>query len=244
MGHKKLHWIRSALPRDPDRNGTGAQAGFTLIELLIGLTLLGLVMAILASGLRFGARVWESKSVRSEQLSETHIVHGFLQRLVEGAHPYEDGQNGHIEFSGSHSELSFVAPLPSYVGYGGYHRVHLLTENNGGQRQILLRHELLHPDISGRRDQGDVSGETLLLKGIDDFEISYLDTGGTRSKGVWRGEWKHQNRLPDGVKIDISFDDSDPRIWPSLIATPMIGLATSCLREPKASQCQSALLAR
>jgi general secretion pathway protein J len=223
----------------PRADRAGREGGFTLIELLVAMTLLGLVAAVLAGGLRLGVRVWETERVRSEAGADVEAVQGFLRRLVQQATPYHDAKETEVAFEGRADGMTFVAPLPSYVGFGGLNRVRLEVEKGRrGEQQLVFRHVLLHPDVDPRDAPEQVRGETVLLAGLEAIRISYYGGDGPRSPRSWVTEWLGRDRLPDLVRVEISLADSGRRLWPSLVVSPMLGLEVACLREPNESRCR------
>jgi general secretion pathway protein J len=79
------------------------QRGFTLVELLVGLTLLGLIVAVLAGALRIGLIGARTVDDRSGWLNEVRTVQGVIRRAVESSRPvvWRDGADSNIGFSGS-----------------------------------------------------------------------------------------------------------------------------------------------
>ncbi|QNT68459.1 type II secretion system protein [Defluviicoccus vanus] len=92
-----------------------SNAGFTLIELLVAITLFALLTAILASGLRFGARVWEQADAVAEQVTGVESAYAIVRRLIATALPLATttlSGEATIQFQGSTDAVSFVGPAP------------------------------------------------------------------------------------------------------------------------------------
>lgn len=91
----------------------GGDGGFTLLELLVAITVFALMAGILVAGFRFGVRVWEQAETASMQLTDVESAYAIVRRLIANAQPLtvasEDG-NVHVDFAGTASRLSFVAP--------------------------------------------------------------------------------------------------------------------------------------
>ncbi|MGZ9034625.1 MAG: PulJ/GspJ family protein, partial [Rhodospirillales bacterium] len=60
--------------------GPKTAAGFTLLELLVAMTVLGVLTGLLATGLSFGARIWEREQTQLEQWAELQMVHDVIRR--------------------------------------------------------------------------------------------------------------------------------------------------------------------
>ena len=71
-----------------------AQSGFTLLELLIAITLMGLILVVLYSGLRLGLNSSESGGQRAEATDRLRLVHEFLRRqLAQSMTVYQANDN-------------------------------------------------------------------------------------------------------------------------------------------------------
>src|SRR6202007_2517586 len=90
-----------------------SHAGFTLIEMLIGITLLAMLGALIASGTRLGSRSWSSAERRSAGSDDVMLVQSFLRRTIAQTAPAfatEDQRDMTIEFSGGPDTLTLMAP--------------------------------------------------------------------------------------------------------------------------------------
>ncbi len=215
------------------------EQGFTLIEILVAMTLLSLVLAVLAGGLHLGTRVWDAETTRSEEESDVQAVQSFLRSLIQQAYPYHEGGRSDVAFEGRTERLSFIAPLPAHVGFGGFHRVRLELEQGRDGGRLVFRHVLLHPDVDPGDAPEQIKGETVLLTGVAALRIGYFGADGSRSPRSWRPEWVGRDTLPDLVRIEISLQASAPDLWPTLAVSPMLATETLCLRRPDESRCSA-----
>src|SRR5687767_13926988 len=106
--------------------GPKTAAGFTLLELLVAMTVLGVLTGLLATGLSFGARIWEREQTQLEQWAELQMVHDVIRRTVGEAWPLsvptETGTSPPAAFVGSSTSLAFLGPPPAQSLAGGiYH---------------------------------------------------------------------------------------------------------------------------
>ena len=118
-------------------------AGFTLLELLVALTVLGVLTALLSSGLSFGARVWERERDQLEQQSELQTMHEVIRRLLTQAWPLGgslagSGQGGALV--GSDSGVQFFGPPPAQSLVGGIYQysMDIQTGPQGTSRLVLF----------------------------------------------------------------------------------------------------------
>ena len=70
------------------------EAGFSLIELLVSLALLGMVAAILASGLSLGQGSWRRSEEKAQASRSMFDAQTALRRLIENMQPLRSGSQG------------------------------------------------------------------------------------------------------------------------------------------------------
>jgi general secretion pathway protein J len=175
----------------------GQERGFTLLELLLAITILGLLMSVLAGGLRFGARAWESGDARAEELTELAVVQGFLRRLIGQAQPLASREaSGFVPaFTGGSEAMALVALSPAHLGEGGFHAFSIGFEEAGGGRRLVLVWEPLREGEAGL-GAGGTPHRTVLLEGIETASFAYLDPGGPDRPPAWLTSWQDPLRAP------------------------------------------------
>ena len=102
------------------------QSGFTLLELVIAITLMGLLLVVLYSGLRLGLNSSESGGQRAEASDRLRSVHEFLRRqLTQSMTVYQPNEQKEqvVVFAGQPNNVEFVAPMLTQLGQGGLYRV-------------------------------------------------------------------------------------------------------------------------
>jgi general secretion pathway protein J len=202
---------------------TRSEGGFTLLELLLAITILGLVMSVLASGLRFGARAWESGNARAEQLTELGVVQGFLRQLIGQARPLPiEGAAAPAKapFDGAPHGMAFTALPPARLAGGDFHVFSLGLEAADGGRSLVLGWSSL-PDGDAGSDVDATAHRTVLLEGIETASFAYFDPGGPRRAAGWRESWHDPLLLPSLVRLQLVFVDRN-RLWPDLLVRPIL----------------------
>ncbi|MCK7491836.1 MAG: type II secretion system GspH family protein [Comamonadaceae bacterium] len=94
-------WAPPTMAQSPGTNLR--QTGFTLLELVVAITLMGLVLVVLYSGLRLGLNGWDSGEQRAEATNRLRLVQEFLRRqLAQSMTVYQtsDKQERAVVFSG------------------------------------------------------------------------------------------------------------------------------------------------
>jgi general secretion pathway protein J len=177
------------------------QAGFTLLELMVAITLMGLVLVVLYSGLRLGLNSWEGGEQRAEATNRLRLVEEFLRRqLAQSVTVYRtDHKQGKVVvFTGQSNRIEFVAPMLAHVGQSGLYRVRIEAANN-------RLHLYFRPYLS-KDTNADEERDTMLIEGVSALEWAYF--GPERDDDAepprWRSDWSSSERRPLLVRLNLT----------------------------------------
>lgn len=195
--------------------------GFTLIELLIGMVLLIMMLGVLFSGLRLGARVWDRTEQTLASLSERDAAMQFIVRQIELARPafiIEPGQERTFGFSGENDNLGWSSPLPAHRG-GGLHFLTLEVGETDRGAGLVLGYRLLHPDVE---NSADTTRRELLLPQVKGLTFEYFGHDPEDPlTDRWFETWQDRFQLPELVRVGVVLsDDSEKPL--SRVAAPRL----------------------
>ena len=188
------------------------QTGFTLLELIVAITLMGLVLVVLYSGLRLGMNSWDGGEQRAEATNRLRLAQEFLRRQLTqsiAAYRVNEQQERVVTFSGRSDGIEFVAPMLAQLGQGGLYRVRI--EAVDGRLWIRWRPYLPADPEAGEERQ------TVLLEGVANVEWAYFgpeQDHQPESSPRWRADWTHPQRRPQLVRLNLNLY-GEP--WPDLV---------------------------
>lgn len=198
--------------------------GFTLIEVMIALTLLGLLMSVLFSGLRLGASSWDRAEEVARRSADRAQIGAFLQRHLERAEPVfisrADGRGERLAlaFDGRPDRLSWVAALPAHRGGGGLHWMSLDISRSGQGEGLVLEYRLWHPDTI---DNAAEPERQLLLEGVESLGVEFLGIDPRDGIPVWTDSWQDRTELPRLVRLRVQHGAD---VWPEIVVAPRQGM--------------------
>ncbi len=204
--------------------------GFTLVEMLVSLVVLGLLAVLIVQGVGTGTRVWRHSRDSVGAVERVEAAQTLLRDRIERLRPVTrfEGNTPVSDLGGDAQSFSFVSlPLDSERPARARH----YTVLRNGDGDLVLRWSL--DDGSPEPEETD----EVLLKGVDDLEIAYLDSGADGAP-AWRADWFHQAAPPRAVRLRVEFPEGDPRVWPEMIVRPAARVDTLCILEPATGLCR------
>ena len=189
-------------------------AGLTLLELLVAMTLLALIGAAAAGGLRFGLTVWERGDATAETGIEDRVLQKFVLRQIAQARVIQlrsGDREPKLAFAGEARRIEFIAPLPARLARHGDYLVAIeLSGGTLGPRPLLLRWSRVgqsRPELTA-----DAPSE-VLLSDVTDLRLRYFGDLGGGVRG-WTDTWVGQSELPVLVQLRV---EREAAPWPPLI---------------------------
>ena len=194
------------------------ESGFTLLELLVAMTLLGLLLVMLYSGMNTSLRSWDRGEDYAERSNEIRVVHDFIRRQLRQSMTVfrQDPDLGRaVYFEGEPDSIGWVAPMLSYLGQGGLYFVRIDIAKEQDHEALRVTWHPYRPDVEDKDDIPEEQiEETILLGLIEGFSLSYFGVEEDSEDPEWFERWEHPQQRPELVKLSLKLPD---RIWPDLI---------------------------
>jgi prepilin-type N-terminal cleavage/methylation domain-containing protein len=188
--------------------------GFTLIEMLVSLALLSImsifsVMAI--SNLSYVKRVEQGVDDRSELNSVRRLMYDTLADVRPMFMTSGQGQPQPF-FSGSATQVRFVAPLDDLRQIGGLYQVEYAVDaatNTLLQSTAVLR---LAQTVDRLERQ-------TILEHVENVRFRYYGKKNANESEAWHDEWQNLAALPQKIEIGVVFSIDEKLNWQKMIVT-------------------------
>ena len=189
------------------------ERGFTLLELLVALVVLGMIMAGVSQGLRFGLRATERQEQLAAQRGDLDAVDRLLRRLVAQMDP--GTRRSPPVVLGNSDALSVTTDLGDAAGASNttIADVEIMVQDS----RLLLR---WRPAPHVARTAPPASASTVVvMEGVERIVFQYWGPVGDAPPG-WSSQWR-QRSLPRLVRIHLEFPPGTARRWPDIVAVPV-----------------------
>ena len=192
-------------------------SGFTLLEVLAALVLLTILLAGVYSGVRTASRMVVQGTASTERLDQIRSAQQLLRRELAQAMAVpiaRTDQGDAVFFKGEAKTLSFVAPLPGYLGpLGPQLQTLSLVDKGKDGMQLQLQLALMPPDGKPPKPLGDPQ---VLVDHVREGRFSYRGTDARGKVGDWQSQWSDGRLMPSLVRIELAPTGSTS--WPVLDA--------------------------
>ncbi len=190
------------------------RAGFTLMEVLAALVVLGLVVAMLSQGTRFGFDAARRQTRQTDQVAELEAAARTIRWLIEHAAPPR-GQNP-SPFRGSEQSIALRTELPLAAGSQSERRIDALLAVDAQHRLVLRWVPYVHAVSLGPPPP---QREAVLVTGLDRLAIRYWGQPDAKTPPAWFGGW-FGSGPPRVIRVGLVFPPRAHRHWPDVIAIP------------------------
>ncbi len=207
--------------------------GFTLLEVLAAMALLALLLVGIWSGLHAATGSVHRGERLIQREDGQRAAQRFLRQEIQQARPlpFAHTLNGDdTVFRGQPRQLTYVAPLPGYLGKLGpqLQQVRLVPATHGKGLALEVTLRMLPPDGSAPKAIGKPQ---ILLSGIRSGHFDYRGFDPRGRSQPWSGRWSDSAQLPALVRLHLVMNDGS--MWPTLvIALRVDGSAVNTVTSP------------
>lgn len=174
---------------------------FTLIELLIALSIFAVVAIALYSAFSAGIAVWRRSSEGRDAYQDVKFIFDDMTKDLKNALYLSKGEESIYAFSGTTSEIIFMALEDTSSEEGPQKEiVKLAYKYDEGQNELIR----LRADISNGFDIEKGERE-VLFSNVEEFELEYCyDSGDEDNPYLWKDEWLEGDvGIPRGIRITL-----------------------------------------
>ncbi len=212
----------SATPDDgkPRRRCNGA-AGFTLIEVVLAITIFALMGGVLYGAFSLGHTAVEKSAASFSRNQKTRSIGDLLATYIRSAYPYRGSiQDQAIFFNGEQHSVTFVSSYSHAMGGRGMAKIAIeKDEVDNGRARVRLA-ETAPVRVSGDTSDGGQRHSLVILEGVRDFQLAFLDAEGEKENWEERWDGNERRRLPRALRM--TFIDADGKevrwVFPLMLA--------------------------
>jgi general secretion pathway protein J len=207
-------------------------AGYTLVEMLASLIIVGLISALMLSGLNTGRRAWERADVANfagETISGAQLL---LRERLEHAFPATryDKIPTYADFTGTAEGVNFLSPPRDIHAPQALMRYTLGLASNGDLVLSSLTDLAVDPQAPGE--------QLVLLHNVQQLDIAYFGVVPPDKAPNWHDQWGQRAILPLLIRIRVQFPPDDPRAWPELVVKPFATVDSMCVLTVMTGKCR------
>jgi prepilin-type N-terminal cleavage/methylation domain-containing protein len=210
----------------------GHDAGYTLAELLVVLALLGVMAVLMAEGLRFGGRVWETASRRTNDIETVSGGQALLRTVLQRIVPRSPDPSSTVDedlFRGTGTQMSFIALAPAAMEARGLARFELAVKSTLRGQSLVLSWVPLSGVEGGEKRVIVTEAFSVTL------HYAQREAGGALA---WREAWSDPARAPELVRVRVLPLKGKGAAWPELLVRPRISRDPTCLYDPVSFGCR------
>lgn len=202
---------------NPDKSPLARRSGFTLIEVILALTIFALMGTILYGAFSLGHGAAEKVQTSFEQNQKLRAFGDLLGGYVRSSFPYRISlQEPTVFFVGGETDLSFVSSYSLAMGGRGMAKVRLFWDGAAsGEGALRLEEEtpVRFPEESEGGGSGGHSAGVVLLEGVTNFRLAYLDP--QSEDELWLESWNGKDRhmLPRAVRLSYRVEGGREIRW-------------------------------
>ena len=187
-------------------------SGFTLLELMISLTIVGLILVIVFSSLRIGARAWEKGEKDVEMRQRERIVLDLVKRQIASTfvRVVKDKDEQPFFLKGDGESMEFISRIPMVPGNraGLVYVKYVVRPEDGGKKRLMFSEKNTYIIEKVMEDQAEEEFFEL-IPGAQNIEFEYLrGPSEDEEESVWQQTWDPDSDKGAPLAVKIILQDS------------------------------------
>jgi len=186
--------------------------GFTIIELLLAASMMSMVALAVLSTFGTGLRAFERvQSFGGFQADVLLFLEGF-ERDVRNTFVFSE-----VKFKGDSQSMSFASVGTKLAEDG--HAFTVLEERSYGfdssQKALVEKEEDFAPVVSSVIEGSVRTQQVAPIKAVMFQYYSYrkeIEDGKEKIESGWQGTWTDEERIPRGIKIQLTFEEGGKEV--------------------------------
>lgn len=206
-------------------------AGYALIEMLATLVIIGMLSAMMISGLGASQQVWKRVDAANSMGDAIAGAQILLRARIERLFPATryDKIPSYADFDGLADKMTFLAPPRDIQAPSGLRRYQLGVAPNG---------DLVLSSVSDLAIPNAPPENLVLLHNVQGLDIAYFGAAPPDNKPSWRFAWELRPIPPQLIRIRVQFPPQDPRVWPELLVKPFANVDSMCVLIVTTGKCR------
>ncbi len=186
--------------------------GFTLMEVLISMTIMAVIVLLIFTSLRVGARAWGKGEREIDTIHRQRVVLSLIQEQIASISTKKLAmlKNKPYYLVGNQERLDFLSTRSLIPGTEeGVIKVtyRVVTEETTGLKTLTIKEEnLLTPQVEKEKSEADEDAFRILINGLSELTIEYLNTQSSKEDYSWVTGWNGNSKqiFPQAVRLRLN----------------------------------------
>ncbi len=188
---------------------------------MLAITIFALMGGVLYGAFSLGHTAVEKSAASFNRNQKTRSIGDLLATYIRSAYPYRESiQEQAIFFAGEHESVTFVSAYSHAMGGRGMAKIAIEKDEADNGRALVRLAETAPVRVGGDASDGGQRHSLVILEGIRDFQLAYLDAEGEKENWEERWDGNERRRLPRALRM--TFIDAEGKevrwVFPFMLA--------------------------
>jgi hypothetical protein len=157
---------------------------------------------VLYGAFSLGHTAVEKSAASFNRNQKTRSIGDLLATYIRSAYPYRESiQEQAIFFAGERERVTFVSAYSHAMGGRGMAKIAIEKDEADNGRALVSLAETAPVRVGGDASDGGQRHSLVILEGIRDFQLAYLDAEGEKENWEERWDGNERRRLPRALRM-------------------------------------------